>query len=115
VIHPRPGGPTTTPASCLTKAAVHRVLTGLRSRARFCYERELQRNPNLAGKVTTRFVIDGAGRVTDAQVVESSLGVGSTQVEACLVNVLRRQPFPKCDGGGVAEVTYPWIFKSTGR
>ena len=32
----------------------------------------------------------------------------------CLVRVLRRLRFPPCQGGGIAEVTYPWIFKSGG-
>ena len=40
--------------------------------------------------------------------------MGNEAVERCLLRVLQRLRFPPCVGGGTAEATYPWIFKSGG-
>jgi TonB family protein len=82
------------------------------NQARYCYEKELTRNPNLAGKVTTQFTIGPTGAVMKARVAGSTMG--DKAVEGCLLRVIQRLRFPPCVGGGTAEVTYPWIFKSGG-
>ncbi len=97
---------------CLTQEVVLRVLNRVQSQAKYCYEKELQRNPNLEGKVACRFVIGATGSVQTADVAESTMG--NANVEQCLVRVVQRLKFPPCAGGGVAEVTYPWIFKAGG-
>src|SRR5690606_38446385 len=91
---------------CLTQEQVLRVLTRVTSQAKYCYEKELPRNPNLEGKVTTTFVISATGSVQTANVSDSTMG--NANVEQCLVRVVQRLKFPACTGGGVAEVTYPW-------
>jgi hypothetical protein len=98
---------------CLTQEVVLRVLNRVQNQAKYCYEKELTRNPNLAGKVTTAFVIGAAGAVQSVNISESTMG--SPEVESCLSRVVQRLTFPPCVGGGVAEVTYPWIFKSSGN
>lgn len=95
---------------CLASDVVGRVLGRVVSQAKYCYEKELARAPSLEGKVTTRFVIGAAGTVESVTVTESTLA--SAEVEACLVRVVQRLRFPPCEGGGIAEVTYPWIFKA---
>ena len=97
---------------CLTNEVVLRVLNRVQSQAKYCYEKELPKNPNLEGKVTTRFTIGPTGAVQAADISETTMG--NTEVENCLVRVVQRLRFPPCAGGGVAEVTYPWIFKSGG-
>ncbi len=98
---------------CLTQDVVLRVLSRVQSQAKYCYEKELPRNPNLEGKVTTAFVIGPTGAVQSARIAESTMG--NANVESCLTRVIQRLRFPPCAGGGVAEVTYPWIFKSGGK
>ena len=97
---------------CMTGDAVMRVLRKATSRAKYCYEKALQSNPSLEGKVTTRFVIGPGGDVQSADVAESTMD--NPEVERCLVRMVQALSFPPCSGGGVAEVTYPWIFKSGG-
>jgi len=97
---------------CLSGDAVLRVLGRVKSQAKYCYERGLQTNPNLEGKVTTRFVIGPGGDVQSSEVSDSTLH--NVEVETCLLRVVQRLSFPPCTGGGVAEVTYPWIFKAGG-
>lgn len=98
---------------CLTQEQVLRVVNRVQSQAKYCYEKELTRNPNLSGKVTTSFVIDATGSVISSSVTESTMN--SPEVEACLTRVVTRLKFSPCLGGGTAEVTYPWIFKSGGN
>ena len=97
---------------CLKPEVVRRVLGRVKSQAKYCYEKELPRNPNLSGKVTTAFVIGATGAVKSVTIPESTMG--NANVEQCLVRVVKRLRFPPCPGG-VAQVTYPWIFKSGGN
>ena len=96
---------------CLQESVVRRVLQRAQSQARYCYEKELQRNPNLSGKVTTQITIGSTGSVLRVGIAESTLGNAS--VESCLQRVLGRLRFPPCAGGGTADITYPYIFKPT--
>lgn len=91
----------------LDKAAVGRVIRRNLARFRFCYERELNANPNLRGRVSLRFKILPTGSVASAGVQESSLD--SAVVEGCVVRVMRTLKFPKPRGGGVVIVTYPFM------
>jgi TonB family protein len=95
---------------CLTQDQVGRVLNRAHNQAKYCYEKELTRNPNLSGKITTQFTIGPSGAVVDTRLSESTMN--DKAVEDCLVRVIQRLRFPPCVGGGTAEVTYPWIFKS---
>ncbi len=97
---------------CLTASQVARVIGRVQSQAKYCYEKEINRNPDLAGKVTTRMEVNAAGGVSWVRVMNSTLG--DSNVEKCLIRVMQRMRFPKCQGGGTAEITYPWIFKSSG-
>ena len=97
---------------CLKPAVVRRVLGRIQSQAKYCYEKELPRNPNLAGKVTTTFTIGSTGSVMRTGISEST--IGNANVESCLERIIKRLKFPPCRGGGTADVSYPWIFKSSG-
>ncbi len=97
---------------CLTQQQVLRVLLRVQSQAKYCYEKEMSKNPNLEGKVTTRFEIGPTGAVSWVRIAESTMS--NANVESCLQRVVQRLRFPPCKGGGTAEITYPWIFKSGG-
>ncbi|MEZ0312590.1 MAG: AgmX/PglI C-terminal domain-containing protein [Myxococcota bacterium] len=98
---------------CLSDQVVGRVVTRHLTQVKFCYEKELQRFPDLAGKVVAAFTIGGRGEVLESRVAESTLG--NTAVEQCLMRVVGHMTFPPCEGGGTAEVTYPWLFKPGGE
>jgi hypothetical protein len=74
---------------------------------RACYEEGLTRNPRLAGKVTTTFVIERNGFVTAVAIAESS--IPDCAVPLCMVKAFRSLEFPKPDGG-IVKVTYPIMF-----
>ncbi len=98
---------------CLSEQVVGRVVARHLTQVKFCYEKELQRSPDLSGKVVTAFTIGGNGDVLESRVIESTLG--SSAVEQCLTRVTSHMRFPPCEGGGTAEVTYPWLFKPGGE
>lgn len=97
----------------LSKEEIGRVIRRYLSQIKYCYEKELTRNPNLAGKVVTSFTIGGTGKVTDCDVAETSLN--DPTVEDCVVKIIKRIQFPTPKGGGIVLVSYPFIFQSSGQ
>ncbi len=102
----------TTVVGGLDKDVIMKVIKRHQNEIKFCYEQELQKNPSLGGKVAVAWTIDPAGGVSEANVSESS--IGNANVEGCIVQRIRRWKFPEPQGGGVVNVTFPWIFKAAG-
>ena len=75
---------------------------------RYCYQRELNKDPTLAGKITVKFVIAGDGSVSRATIKRSSMG--STAVERCLTGRFMKLQFPEPKGNGIVIVSYPFMF-----
>jgi len=97
-------------AGSLDRSVIVRVIRSRTNAFRACYERQLQRQPNLGGRLSIAFTIGASGRVTSARVQSSTVGNGS--VEACLVRQVQRMRFPAPAGGGSVRVTYPFIFNT---
>ncbi|HYR19741.1 MAG TPA: AgmX/PglI C-terminal domain-containing protein [Myxococcales bacterium] len=95
----------------LSRDVINRIIQRHYNEVKYCYEKELTKDPALYGKVTVLFVIDGVGRVGDALVQQSTMG--SEPVESCIVTHVRRWAFPAPEGGGTVQVTYPYVFKSS--
>lgn len=77
-------------------------------RFKYCYQRELTKDPTLGGKVTVKFTIIGDGTVSAAMTKSSSLN--SDVVEGCLNKVMFSLGFPEPKGGGLVLVSYPFVF-----
>ena len=96
----------------LDKELIRKVIKDHIAQIRYCYERELQASPGLAGKVATRWIINANGRVERPKVDQTSLK--NTKVERCVLSKIRTWRFPKPKGGGIVIVKYPFIFKTSG-
>lgn len=83
------------------------VLAGKSNAFRYCYEKQLQQKPDLAGEVTLKFTISEEGYVAEAQVADSTLE--SKRVERCLIRLVKRARFSKPDGTD-AQVEYEMTF-----
>ena len=94
----------------LDKSLIDAVVKQQMNALRYCYQRELTRDPGLAGKVSVRFVIAGDGSVSKASIKRSSLG--NAAVEDCLTDRFLRMRFPAPKGGGIVMVTYPFLFSA---
>jgi Ca-activated chloride channel family protein len=95
----------------LPPEAVRRIVRLNFGRFRACYERGLTRNPDLAGRVSTRFVIDRAGGVAATSNAGSDLP--DAEVVACVVRSFGALSFPQPEGG-IVTVIYPIVFSSDG-
>lgn len=97
----------TSSGGTISPEAIRDVVRGGITEIKKCYERNLQREPELSGKVTASFTIDPTGRVIEVRVR------GMRQdLESCLESVIRTWRFPAPKGGGVVRVTYPFVFQS---
>ncbi len=94
----------------LDRAAIDEVVRRHLSSIRYCYQRALTANPNLAGRVTVEFVIAKDGSVSRAGIGASSLG--DPAVERCVEDRFLRMQFPSPRGGGLVVVRYPFVFAS---
>jgi len=97
----------------LDKEIIRRIVRRHLNEVKYCYDQALVRQPKLDGRLVAQFTIAGTGRVI-ASVVQSST-LGSTPVEMCVVNAIKRWEFPAPTGGGLAIVSYPFTFSPAGN
>ncbi|MBE8163006.1 MAG: AgmX/PglI C-terminal domain-containing protein [Bdellovibrionaceae bacterium] len=93
----------------LDKSAIAAVIQAHLSEVRFCYEKALQGQPDLKGRVVVNFAIEANGLVKLANIKASSLNFPS--VEFCIVNHLKSWKFPYPSGGVVVKVSYPFVLQ----
>jgi outer membrane biosynthesis protein TonB len=94
----------------LTREQINRVVKAHASAIRYCYEKELQRAPSLAGKVELYWVIKPNGTVDRIKVANSSLG--SRAVEGCMERQVRNWQFPRSDSETIVQ-SFPFFFRGT--
>jgi hypothetical protein len=94
----------------LSKEVIRRIVHRHINEVKFCYEKQLSQRPDLAGRVSIKFIIAGTGAVQMAAVESSTLG--NAQVENCIAQAVRRWTFPQPEGGGIVIVTYPFQLTS---
>ena len=75
---------------------------------RHCYQRELNRENKVSGKIELHFNIGASGSVTKVGVARSAL---PSNVEGCIINTLKGIKLPAPRGGGVVAVRQPMYFK----
>ena len=110
---PPPPGPRVTLAppnvgAGLDKDLVARVVKRNVNQLRYCYERQLQKNPALAGRVVLSFEINAEGAVTTSAVQSST--VNDPEVDACVAGRAKTWTFPKPTGQASVRVVYPMVF-----
>jgi hypothetical protein len=91
----------------LPPEVVQRIVRQNFGRFRLCYENGLRANPSLAGRVSTRFVIDKTGAVSITRDEGSDLPSASTV--ACVVRGFGNLSFPQPEGG-IVSVLFPITF-----
>jgi hypothetical protein len=91
----------------LPAEAIQRVVRQNFGRFRACYEPALLRTPNLAGRVSTRFVIGRDGAVSN--VADGGSDIPDPSVASCVVRAFYGLSFPQPEWG-IVTVTYPIAF-----
>ncbi|MFO0754850.1 MAG: AgmX/PglI C-terminal domain-containing protein [Byssovorax sp.] len=93
----------------LPPEVVQRIVRQNFGRFRLCYEKGLQKNAALGGKVSVRFVIGKDGATQSATDAGSDLP--SKEVVNCVLQTFKSLSYPSPEGGGVVVVVYPIIFE----
>lgn len=62
------------------------------------------------GQIVVRWVIDGEGRVPDADIKQDDLA--DAKLLDCLIEVVHTYRFPSPKGGGIVIVNYPFLFRA---
>ncbi len=101
------GGPGPT-AGRLPPEAIQRVVRQNMGRFRLCYQRGLDKQPGLRGRVVTRFLIVRDGTVPFA--ADDGSNMLDASVTACVVRTFTALAFPEPTGGTVS-VIYPFTFE----
>lgn len=89
----------------LIDAVIKRRLPAIRA----CFQRALQSQPDLGGKLTVRFVIARDGSVSSVGRKEDA--VGDPRVGDCVEGLVFGLRFPEPQGG-VVVVSYPFLFQA---
>lgn len=90
----------------IDKSAVARVFSRRKGAIKYCYEKALKGNPNVRGKVTIRFTIGPAGRITD--ISASGNTTGNSEIASCIIDKVRGWRFDPPSGGSVT-FSYPFL------
>ena len=105
-----PGGEGETFSGSIDREAIRRVIRENQRQIQACYEKTLNKNPNLYGKVILEWVIVANGRVSSARVSSSTLK--NSEVEQCILSRLRTWKFPEPPPDQEAVVSYPFLFNA---
>jgi Ca-activated chloride channel family protein len=92
----------------LDRSVIQRVIRAEQGRVKALYERRLQQDPKLKGKIVLELTIGPDGKVVKARVVEDTLR--DTPLAGDLEALARRWVFPPIPGGGQVVVRYPFVF-----
>jgi TonB family protein len=90
----------------IDRELVRRAIHAHHNEIRYCYDVALTRNPQLRGKASVKFVINGSGTVSTASIVDSS----AHELDDCITSRVKTWVFPMPRGGGTAIITYPFVF-----
>ena len=93
----------------LPPEVIQRIVRQNFGRFRACYQDGLKRNPGLAGRVATSFVIGLDGAVMSA--VDGGSDLPDAEVKGCVHRAFRGVSFPQPEGG-LVTVVYPIVFSN---
>ena len=90
-----------------TNAQLLAVIQKYAAGIQYCYESELKRDPSLRGKLVVAMTVTPAGAVSEATVVQNT--VGSARLASCALSQIRSWRFPAIDGG-LTTFQAPFVF-----
>jgi outer membrane biosynthesis protein TonB len=104
------GGTEESYSGTIDREAIRRVVKANERVIRTCYERQLNRNPDLFGKLVLSWEIGEQGRVVSVGVKSNE--IGSKEVAECILARLRTWKFPEPPVNQIVEVAYPFFFSN---
>lgn len=92
----------------LDRSAILHVVKAHEGAIKNCYERSLSERHAPEGTVKMAFTIRPNGRIKSVTALESI--ANEPVLDHCISDEIRRWRFPCPAGGGVVNVTFPWVF-----
>lgn len=105
------GGAGSVIMGALDKSVIDTYIRRNIAKIRWCYEKELAKNPSIFGKVAIVFTISKSGKVSRSNVKRTTMR--NKAVEKCVARQIKKIRFPKPKGGGIVVVNYPFVFKNS--
>ncbi len=96
--------------SGLSREEIDKVMRARSGVFKACYQKELNRTPNLGGKMVVGFTIGADGSVKSTR-IDGGSSLRNAEIESCIKSNVARLRFP-AKGGAI--VTYPIIFNQGG-
>jgi len=97
----------------LPPETIQRIVRQNMGRFRYCYERALEGNPGLQGRVVTKFLIARDGSVAFATGDPAESDLPDPGVVSCIVHAFGALSFPE-PAGGTVTVVYPLSLSPSG-
>jgi len=99
----------------LDRGLIRRVIKAHKNELRACYEKGLQQQPTLTGRVMLRLQVEPSGQVQAVQVSGPQSFAAPFEVLPCLSSAVSAWRFPpyKSERGTVTEISYPIVFRSS--
>jgi len=94
----------------LDRSVIKKVIKQHFAQIRYCYQKELNKDSSLEGKVVVKFVIAKDGTVSSAKIWSSTMD--NSRVENCIAQRFMRFEFPQPKGGGIVIVRIPFTFSN---
>ncbi len=89
------------------KGNIRRVVGAKQAAIKYCFEKELQTNPKLSGKIIAQWKVSLDGSVMSSSIASSTMN--NKKVEGCITRVIKRMRFQK-PNGGICIINYPFVF-----
>jgi outer membrane biosynthesis protein TonB len=99
------------PAETRTTQVIADVIQTHRDEARACFDKAARDVPGLAGDLVIQFVLEPDGSVRSAELNPERSTLTHPAVVNCVIDVIRRLPFPESSRGMETRVNYPFNFK----
>lgn len=93
----------------LDQSVIKDVIVSHMPAIKYCYNQELKKDPDLAGKVVIKFTVGPKGTVTRTEVKETTLK--NKDVESCMVTEIKAWIFPEPRRGESVDIAFPFVFK----
>ncbi|MDB4941821.1 MAG: hypothetical protein JWP97_1355 [Labilithrix sp.] len=89
---------------------IQTIILAHRDEARACYDNGLKSHPGVEGDLTVKWIIDPAGKVTDATVDTTKSSIVEPGIGDCVVDVIKKITFAPSKGGFETRANYPFNF-----
>ncbi len=96
----------------MDREAIRRVIREHLSEFKNCYEIQLNKNQNLAGKLVLKWEIGDGGIVGKVEAVNRGDTIREKRVTKCCMDVIKGLRFPNPPPNMVGVVQYPFVFSS---